>query len=184
MAQMFDVHAKDTDTAIPHFYTEHVNTGKMDSEGLPIIDEVEMIKIITIGDPHNIPCVPVREEHRKRFAKHYEAFKQNLDPPVDGMPLKEWAGADKGEVMMLESKGVRTVQQLANASEATLPAKLHDLLHRARVYMKSAEGGKVVEELRKENANLKRSRTMLTKQIEEAKSIIKAYELKEDRKAS
>jgi len=60
-----------------------------------------------------------RATHRdkQRFPKHYAAFKQRIEMPLEGTPLTEWPVISRAFAEELSFMGVKTVEQLANMAD-------------------------------------------------------------------
>ena len=86
----------------------------------------EMIKVL-------MPPAEISEEEQNKAEKYflmrelwkqiepaYNAWKKGLEIPVDGTPLSAWAGVTVEQIEVLRPAGVRTVQNLANMTEAQM----------------------------------------------------------------
>lgn len=95
------------------------------------IKEIEMVEYTRKGSQG--ATTPVRVEHLMRtkpgnppdpiwtaLKPYYENWKQGKAAPVDGTPLAAWPGATPQLVKALESFHIRSVEDLANLTDATL----------------------------------------------------------------
>lgn len=125
------------------FYMSFVkDEAKSLEEGRPVFKDTEFCKIICPGDRLNIIDRPATVVDKKRFSKHYAAFKQDSVQRVDGTPLTEWPVVTRGMAEELKYFGFITVEQLAGANDtngANLPM-FHTLKAKAAAYLELAKG--------------------------------------------
>ncbi len=80
----------------------------------------------------------------------YEAWKDGLEAPVDGIDLKNWPGVTPAQLKMCHNAEIRTVEHLAEANADTL-RKLGmgsvALKDKAVAYLGDANGNKASEEV-------------------------------------
>lgn len=99
------------------------------------------------------------EDWLHAFRKKYSMWKEGLEIPLEGTPIKSWPGLSPAQYKTLEAIRVFTVEDLANANEQTLRAfgmGAHGIQERARAYLRSsADVGKVAEENSALSARLK-----------------------------
>lgn len=103
----------------------------------------------------------------EKFKQSYKLWKQGLEIPLEGTPLKNWPGLSPAQYQTLNSLRVFTVEDLANANEQVLRSLLggHSLQERAQAYLATcSDSGKVAEE----NASLKAQ----LKDLQEANSAL------------
>lgn len=87
-------------------------------EGRPIFKEVEHIKIMQPGNKESIILRPVTDLDRGRFRKQYENWKSGHEDLIEGTPLEQWPAVTRAQVEELKHFNVRTVEQLADISDA------------------------------------------------------------------
>lgn len=87
-------------------------------EGRPIFREVEHIKIMQPGNKESIVIRPVTEMDKARFRQQYENWKAGNKEVLEGTPLEHWPRVTRAQVEELKFFNVRTVEQLANMSDA------------------------------------------------------------------
>lgn len=115
------VPAGDKDTIIPRFYLKPVKDNfRSEQEGREIWNDVEYVEQIIPGDKHCVVDERVKDAHRERWPRQYDAFKKSQEVPVEGTPLEEWAGMSASQVLELKSCHIRTVEQLAELSDTQL----------------------------------------------------------------
>lgn len=89
-------------------------------------------------------------EWLQAFQKKYAMWKEGLEIPLDGTPIKSWPGLSPAQYQTLQAIRVFTVEDLANANEQTLRAfgmGAHGIQARAQAYLRAAsDTGKVSEE--------------------------------------
>lgn len=95
------------------------------------------------------------------YEKAYDAFKRGQEIPLAGTSVKLWPVATPAQVATLLAANLRTVEELAEANEASLRRLgmgARDLQERARVWLRSAAVSGVptqeMEVLRKSNEDL------------------------------
>lgn len=140
------------DNIIPRFYLKPVkNPFLSKQEGREVWSDVEYVEMIVPGDKNAIHHEKVKDVHRERWARQYEAFTKSREAPTDGTPLEEWAVIGASQVLELKSCHVRTVEQLAGLSDSQLakvvPMGGHALREKAQAYVskESAAERKVAE---------------------------------------
>ena len=129
--------------------------------GLPIYEDREWVEITPAGG-NTITTRWATEKDKMRFAHIYKAFKDGIEPPVEGLAIENWPSVSPAETKMLKQANVRTVEDLAILSESGLKNVgfgARALQAKARNFLVSAAGdGKVSAELhhlKVENESLK-----------------------------
>ena len=89
-------------------------------EGRPIFKDTEMIDIKIPGSRNTGVCRPASPKDKQRFAEHYAAFKGRMEAPSDGTPLTEWPLITRSMCENLAFVHIKTVEQLAGASDQNL----------------------------------------------------------------
>lgn len=119
----FDYEAMRTreDKCRPLFFMETiVDEAASVGKDIPVFKDIEMVKVHIPGNQREIPIFHVKDKHRLRWAKQYEAFKAGEDTPLDGYPLAEWPPVTKAIVKTLASVHIRTLEDLVAAPETEL----------------------------------------------------------------
>lgn len=170
------VHGNDEGLLVTFYKKAVQNNFKSEKEGRPIFDDADFVRIVTPGDASNIFDQKVREDHKQRFARQWEAYKSGQEVSQSGTPLEAWVRMTPSKIMMYKFAGIATVEGVANAADSNakyLPMDWHDDRLAARAYLQSAEDSSVVQrqaaELQQrddEIANLKR-------QMEELATLVK-----------
>lgn len=134
---------RDPDRTIARFSLQPVRMGfKSEQEGREIYEDREFVEIISPGLAKSIPMEEVTDEHRRRWAPQYAAFKDGVEAPVTGTPLREWPAATPSTVLMLHAIHIRTVEELAGLNDVALqnlPTGGRELREKAKRFLAAAE---------------------------------------------
>lgn len=107
----------DSQLLVRFFLREREDKQATAEQGRPIFKEQEYVEIRAAGRRDALACRPATHMDKQRFPRHYEAFKQRVELPVEGTPLAEWPQASRSVVEELSFMRVKTVEQLANMSD-------------------------------------------------------------------
>lgn len=145
------------DSAIPRFYVETLqNQAASNERGQPVFYEREMVEILIPGDRNSVHHAIVGAQHRQRWPTQYAAFKAGLEAPLEGTPLEMWPGIPRPQVEELKFAHIRTVEQLAELSDASLSKVISiggfSLRDKAKRFLELAAGQAPMEKLAAENA--------------------------------
>ena len=134
------------------------NEAKSASAGRPIFEDTEFVEIFASGNSTNIVRRPARHMDKERFRRQYEAFKAGTEDQLQGTPLHEVPWITRSQVEELAYLRIRTLEQLANVSDAACGKHvgLYDLKSKAQKALALAEGAAPMTELAKENEELKK----------------------------
>ena len=147
MSNAFDYSpASERDTIIPRFYMNPVrNNFESEKQGREVWEEVAYVEMFVPGDKNATPCERVKQAHKERWPRQWDAFEKSIEAPEDGTPLSEWAAVGRAQVIELNSVHIRTVEQLAALSDTQLakavPMGGHALRQRAQAWLAQAEQG-------------------------------------------
>ena len=126
-------HSEQDATLMVRFFNKEVHDKKAsDEKGMTILKTVEYVEIRIPGERDPRACRPARYDDKQRFAKHYEAFKQRTQMPTDGFPIREWAQTTATMAEHLEFMNIKTVEQLANASDTNVSKIMGGLTLKAK----------------------------------------------------
>ena len=119
------VGANDPDRALHvTFYESSIQNGyQTELQGRPIFDAVDMIKIQTPGNTLNIIDTLAREEHKRRFPRHWAAYSARTDATTQGCigtPIEEWPQLSKVQADQFKAMKFLTVEAVAGAGDAQL----------------------------------------------------------------
>lgn len=137
-------------------------------QGRFVAREVEMVQIMVPGDRDNIIVRPAGEGDKRRFAKHYEAWKKGDSEQVVGTPLEMWGKLNLAQIEEFRYLGVRTMEQLANLNDQAcqrIPGAF-ELKRQAVNFL----------ELTKAEAPVKKMEAMLAQRDHEMEDLKKALE--------
>ncbi len=111
------------------------------AEGRPIFKDIEYIDIKIPGSRTGGACRPARENDLTRFPRHYAAFKNRIEPPVEGTPLVEWPQISRSQAEELSFNNVKTVEQLAEMADvhSNKFMGLNALRDKAKLFIKMAK---------------------------------------------
>jgi hypothetical protein len=82
----------------------------------------DFVELKVVGDPNTI-MLRVEPEHIHQFPNEWDAYQGGKTAPEpDGTPLTEIPGVSDGMAMAFKLKGVRTVEEFAELSDAAVKA--------------------------------------------------------------
>ena len=112
-------------------------------------------------DPDN-PAGQMARARWEVIGAAYAAWKAGKEMPLDGTPLAAWAGITPQQIDVLRSFGIRTVEDIAGASDSVLTKVqlpgMRDLAEGAKRFLASRDQNAVSEAMGKmqsENADLR-----------------------------
>lgn len=109
-------------------------------------EDVIWVTIFNKGDPKNIIERPMREADKERWPQHWEAYKKNEEPPINGIPLEDFPQITPAERERCKRLHLRTVEDLCDLPQAQLEqlgGRGHSLQKGAREFIAYREGVKV-----------------------------------------
>tara|TARA_R110000823_G_scaffold36668_1_gene100053 strand:+ start:281 stop:904 length:624 start_codon:yes stop_codon:yes gene_type:complete len=118
------------------------NQTKSAEEGRPIYEEIPYIEIMQPGNKESVISRAVRKAEQLRFPKQWDAFVSGVEQSLEGTPLEQWSALNRSQVEELRFFNVRTVEQLANMSDAHAQnfAGIQSMKQKAVVYLELAKG--------------------------------------------
>ena len=130
---------------------------KSDQEGRPIYKDVEHIQIMAPGNKDSVIDRPITVLDRKRFARHYAAWKADEKELIEGTPLASVArdpifNLSPAKIEELKYFKIVTVEQLANLSDANAQQHMGINIFRkaAQEYLKKSDQHATVTRLQSE----------------------------------
>jgi len=110
-------------------------------ENRAIFKEVEYVDIRVAGSRSSHVCRPARPHDISRFPRHYDAFKQRKEIPLEGTPLVEWALISRSQAEELSFANVKTVEQLAAMADNFASQRMggYDLKAKAVKWLETAK---------------------------------------------
>ena len=127
------------------FFTKTVpDTDASKKEARAIFKDVEYVDIRVAGSRSSHVCRPARHNDIQRFPKHYEAFKQRKEMPIEGTPLVEWPQISRSQAEELAFLNVKTVEQLSVMADNLAAQRMggYDLKARAIKWLELADAVK------------------------------------------
>lgn len=164
---------KDDENLFVKFYYKTVQDKKATKEaGEPKYMEREYIDIRIPGKRES-QSHPVSDIDRKRFPRHYQAFKDrtNMDE-IEGTPLAEWPGVTRSMAEEMAFNNILTVEHLATAADAQISKFMGGMTakERAKDWVEQQKSEKPFLEMKKENDELR----AMVKDLTEVVSNLKA----------
>lgn len=169
---------------IPEFFIEPVHLEfRSKTEGRPIWEEREFVRIRIPGDRNSSPVEPVNDGHKERWPEAYAAFKAGQEAPLEGVPLKEWPQINTARIKELAYFNIHTVEHLAAVTDNNLQnlgMGARELRDRAKLFLEvAAKGTGPLERLISRNEALVAQNEWLTRELEAATLRAAAAEQKE-----
>lgn len=143
-------------------------------QGRPVFKDVCYVDIRTVGSKNGYVCRPARQDDINRFPRHYQAFKDRVEMPLEGTPLSEWTLISRSQAEELAYLGVKTVEQLSSVSDANIgvimggyaiKAKAKDWLERAKETGSATKLQAIADEAKAEAAEQKARADMLEERL-------------------
>lgn len=160
------------------FYThpEH-QVAKSNEEGRPIYEDKPYIRIMYAGDRNRVTDrrvdfkgkngnIPDPERWPRQWAQ-YQAGEEQVE---EGTPVEEWSLISRSQALMLKGVHIKTVENLAAVTDATLGNLGHGgraLRDQAVAWLKQAQDGSELPRLVAENESLKSDVSSLEDQVKE-----------------
>ncbi len=131
-----------------------LNNFKSQEAGRAIYEEKDFVRIHIPGDKNNVVDRPVDAIDEQRFADRLAKWRANQKQAVDGTPLSALPSMTPGKVAEYEYFNIKTVEQLAGASDS-LGQKFmsfHADKQRAKAFIDVAKGNAPIEQMNAELA--------------------------------
>ena len=168
---------------VANFYSQAVeNPNKSRTEGRPIFDDVDMIRLRYVGDKTRELHAPAKDKFIREkdsgnwltyadvFADQYKAYKAGQEYTEGGTPLSEVPFLTEGKRQELRAMHVHTLEQLANLpdrAKAVLGMNGTELMAKARAMVERAKDSAVETRLAAENEALKAQMASLSDQVQQ-----------------
>ena len=111
---------QDAQLLVKFFYKPKKDKAQTEAQGRPIYNEVEFCEIRVRGNRDPQACRPATYADKKRFPRHYEAFKARTEMPEEGTPLAEWPQISRSQIEELSFMQIKTVEQLSLAADTAI----------------------------------------------------------------
>jgi hypothetical protein len=156
------------------------NESRSLEEGRLIVDDVEAVRIMVPGDKTSVIDRPATPTDKARFARQYALFRQGKigEEQVSGTRLKDWPFVSRAQVEELNYLGIKTVEQMANASDAINFPGLQALKTHARSWLATAKDSAIAAQqadlINQQNAKIEELQMAVAEQAERIKSFATA----------
>lgn len=152
-------------------------------QGRPVFKDVCYVDIRTVGSKNGYVCRPARQDDKNRFPRHYKAFLDRVEMPLEGTPLAEWTLISRSQAEEMAYLGVKTVEQLASVSDANigvimggfaLKAKATEWLEAAKKNGSDPKVAQALEDAKAEAAQQKARADLLEERLNKLESMLEA----------
>lgn len=164
------------DSARPRFYMgTRQDHAASEAAGRPIYHEIEMVEVFLPANIYNRPHLLVTDMEKGRWPTEYEQFRKGQEQSGDGTPLEQWSILNRSQVLELKAIGFGTIEDLAQAGDATLGRlgmggrRIRDL---AKAYMEQSEGMAPLTKMAAENEKLRDQAEQQGYQIRELNELL------------
>lgn len=144
------------------------------TEGRPIFKEVCYVDICVAGSRTGRICRPATLRDKSRFPRHYEAFINRQEMPIEGTPLVEWPLLTRSQAEEFAFLNVKTVEQLATMPDSNagkfmggnaLKQKAKDWLEKAADSADELRFKELADKTQAENDELKETMALMTERL-------------------
>jgi len=170
-----DAQNKADESLLVKFFIESVkNARKSLQHSRPIFEEKEYISITVPGSRDNISR-PASDRDKQRFPRHYAAFKQRIELPIEGTPLTEWPMINRSLADELAFRNLKTVEQLANLNDSNMAGLngAQGLKQKAKKWLETTKDDTILAKLQDE---LSERDAKLATQAEQIASMLESIE--------
>jgi len=116
-----DVRNPDERLHVIFFKKAMPNAFKTQQEGRPIFEDQDFVKIFVPGDTTSIIETFARDDHKKRFPRHWAHYQNTQGGNLEsGTPLSAWSILTLSQVEELRALKFFTIESIATASDAQL----------------------------------------------------------------
>lgn len=151
------------------FYNKYIKTGNIKENGLPEYKEKLYIQIRTRNDT-DAPDRLATEDDFMRFPREYAVFMNKKEKLKNGTPLNQFAFLNTAEIESCEIRGIYTVEDLANLTEAqAMELNLTDAVTAAKKFLDMAKNNAAIAQYIEENNKLKAKIATLEDEIKALK---------------
>lgn len=124
-------------------------------------------------------------EHMEYYRKAFERFKQGLEEPESGTPIRSWGLLTPAQHKQVLEANVRTVEDLAAANEPTLlqiGIGARAMKDKAEAYLQSADMGKAATAIQDLKLKLEESEAARERQAQQMRALSEKVEAMESGK--
>lgn len=130
------------DHAFVEFFMDPVElTYESERQNHPVFKEVEHVKIMIPGDPHNIIERRATDADKAKYPRAWERFLRTEHTAQEGLPLEQWPQINRAQVKEAKYFEVHTVEQMSGLADSHLgkmPPGFRELRTKAQAYLKAA----------------------------------------------
>ena len=170
----------------PVFFHEAVkNPAKTASEGRPIFDQVECVKLFVAGDQFNQITSPVDDRIKERFPVQYAAWRDKKEAMhLAGTPIRQWPLLQPHQIAEFEALKIFTVESLAQVPDVSLMKSqgLREWRDKAKAWLEVNKDSAAAVKYAEENARLHSDLDALRKQVAELSEQVVSLSVQKARK--
>lgn len=151
---------------LPQFTLRPVQVRNAD--GTTGYKNVEFVSILSHGDAKSVPEHKVTDEHRQKYAYHYDRWRRGLQMAPTGTPLEMWPLVTPAQIMEMKLQNIFTVEQLAVVPDSVnhrIPM-LATLKNQARTWLKNKKETDAIERHEHEMQAMRDGQATLQEQIQ------------------
>jgi hypothetical protein len=138
-------------------------------------------KLLPLDAGEDNPAIKMAHMRWNSIKPQYDAWKHGNEIPLNGIALAAWPGVTSDQAEVLRHIGLRTVEEIAEASDSIITKipfpGARELRLSAQAFLKSADKAKVASEITK----LAEDNDSLRAQLEEMRQIVLEMQGKEDK---
>lgn len=130
--------------AVAFGYHPRKDDGASVKAGHDVYKDVEYVKIALPGDKTTLYFQPALDEHRRRFPKACQAFKNRALKPVEGMPIDQWPVVSRSLALTMKACHIHTVEALAAVHDGhvdKLGFNAREMREKAKAWLAQAKEG-------------------------------------------
>lgn len=170
---------------VKFFYKTVPDHGASEEQGRACFKEREYIDISIPGARGAGATRPASFRDKKRFERHYQAFKQRVELPLEGTPLSEWPVITRAHAEELAFSNVKTVEQLSQMSDTIASGFMggQSFKAKAKEWLARAQADVTVSKMEGELAKRDAKIAELSGKLEELMASLEAPKAKRKRRS-
>jgi hypothetical protein len=159
------------------------------AQGMPVYKDIEVAHLTPPGNQGTLVLqkriTPAQldewrhgDRGRKKpvpyYIQAYDAWKEGLDIPTNGLDIKNWPGVTPAQLKTCQKAAVRTVEDLAVANADTirrLGMGAVALVEKAKAYLQNAETNKAAEEISALNVKITAFQSLIETQADQISAL-------------
>ena len=170
------------DKLIVGFYKRAVlNQARSRSEGRPIHEGRDFVKIQHPGETLNVVDRPVQDNDKQRWPRQWHSYQQGVRQTPDGVPISLLFPAKPEIETMLRGYNIHTIEQLAGLSGeaiSTVGMGAQEWVNAAQRYMERADKGVNHHQFEKALAEKDQRIVTLERQVAEVTALVRQQQPK------